>query len=429
MNPMNKAPRSSRLSLLISSLIAISTNTAYSAPALEEVVVTAQKREESLQEVPGAISAFSSADIEDAGWQDVDKLQEIMPSVNVGGESLSKPFIFIRGVGTRKFDIGADGSVGIFVDEVYSARFSSALSGIMDLERIEVLKGPQGTLYGRNTIGGAINMFSKKPTDEFEGRIKAATGNDDFYSVGASVSGPLIEDVLSGRLGVVTSDVNGAHKDTVSGATNNNKVDALRASLYATPSERLELAFTADVNNVESDAILVEANHANGHFLLNPTLPNVATALAETSSDPYSNAYTTPGGVDRDSNQLSFKAKWSGDNIEFTSISSRTDEDMEEIRDFDADIFDVWTNFVEQSSTQYSQELRFSSVDGGKFSFDDRLQWVMGVYYFEDDAERSDAYPLGPDSVLPPAEGEEFNNSTVAVDLDTQSYAAYVQGT
>ena len=164
MNPMNKAPRSSRLSLLISSLIAISTNTAYSAPALEEVVVTAQKREESLQEVPAAISAFSSADIEDAGWQDVDKLQEIMPSVNVGGESLSKPFIFIRGVGTRKFDIGADGSVGIFVDEVYSARFSSALSGIMDLERIEVLKGPQGTLYGRNTIGGAINMFSKNLT-------------------------------------------------------------------------------------------------------------------------------------------------------------------------------------------------------------------------------------------------------------------------
>ena len=116
--------------------------------ALEEVIVTAEKREQSLQEVPASISAFSSSQIEQAGWDDISQLETSIPSVSMGGDGDSRPFVFIRGVGSRKFDIGSEGSVGVFVDEIYNARFSSALSGIVDIERIEVLKGPQGTLYG-----------------------------------------------------------------------------------------------------------------------------------------------------------------------------------------------------------------------------------------------------------------------------------------
>ena len=121
-------------------------------PALEEVIVTAEKREQNLQDVPASISAFSAAQIEQAGWDDISQLETSVPSVSVGGDGDSRPFIFIRGVGSRKFDMGSEGSVGVFVDEVYNARFSSSLSGIVDIQRIEVLKGPQGTLYGRNTI-------------------------------------------------------------------------------------------------------------------------------------------------------------------------------------------------------------------------------------------------------------------------------------
>ena len=166
-------------------LSATSQVAAQSTPNLEEIVVTAQKREQSLQEVPAAVSAFSGATIEEAGWRTIAGLQEAVPALEIGGENKVRPYVSIRGIGTRKFDVGTDGSIGLFVDEIYNARFSSILNGIMDVERIEVLKGPQGTLYGRNTIGGAINVITRRPGDELEGRIKAAAGNDGF-DVGAT---------------------------------------------------------------------------------------------------------------------------------------------------------------------------------------------------------------------------------------------------
>ena len=146
--------------------------------ALDEIVVTAEKREQSLQDVPMAIEALGSEQIEQVGYEDIGDLQFTVPSMVVGGDGKSRPFIFIRGVGTRKFDAGAEGSVGVFVDEVYNTRFSTALQGIVDLERIEVLKGPQGTLYGRNTIGGAISLVTKKPSQEFGGRVTLSAGDD-----------------------------------------------------------------------------------------------------------------------------------------------------------------------------------------------------------------------------------------------------------
>ena len=127
--------------------------------ALEEVIVTAEKREQSLQDVPASISAFSASQIEQAGWDDRPQLETSIPIVSMGGDGDARPFIFIRGVGSRKFDLGSEGSVGVFVDEIYNARFSSALSGIVDIERIEVLRGPQVTLFGKNTTGGMIHVI------------------------------------------------------------------------------------------------------------------------------------------------------------------------------------------------------------------------------------------------------------------------------
>lgn len=408
--------------------------------ALEEVVVTAQKRAESLQEVPAAVSAFGAEDIENAGWGDINQLQHAMPSVAVGGESAARPYVYIRGIGTRKFDIGADGSVGIFVDEVFNARFSSTMTGILDLERIEVLKGPQGTLYGRNTIGGAISMYTKQPGNEFEGKLKAAVGNDGYYLLSGSASGALVEDKLMGRISLASSDEEGIYEDTVSGKDDNNRSQSARFTLLATPSDELELSLTGELNKIESDAVLTEPLVADSGVVavnpLNPLTPPAAIAaeVADNQSDRYSNAFTDPGYLERDNNLLAFKAKWMGERFDFTSITSRTEEDYQEGRDFDGSAMDVWNHYIDQDSTQYSQEFRFSSVDGGAFTFDDKLQWVAGIYYFTDDAYRSDSLPFGRDSALTPAlvpayAGFDYNVSTSIVEIDTTSYALYGQAT
>lgn len=392
---------------------------------LEEILVSAQKRTQSLQDIPFSISAFSASDIEDAGWRDINELQHADPSVVIGGESLARPYLFIRGVGTRKFDIGTDGSVGVFIDEVYNTRFNTALTGILDLERIEVLKGPQGTLYGRNTIGGAIAMYTQKPSDEFEGRIKAGFGSDGYYQVGASVSGSTIDGGLGGRLSVMTSDEDGILTDTITGRDDNNSMSSARVALLATPSERLEISVTGEINQIDSDASLVEPTP--GPTLVSPFLPPdlVTSVVDEAAEDPFSNAFSNPGFVDRDNNQFALRVKWFGEALAFTSISSLTDEDYTEFRDFDGFVLDTWNHDIEQSSTQYSQEFRFNSADGSA------VRWVAGIYYFRDDASRTDNFYFGSDSALAPPPplfpGLTQNDNIAVVDLDTTNYAVYGQ--
>ena len=130
---------------------------------IEEVVVTATKRAQSAQDVPIAISAFDDEMIEDHDIVSIKNLESLTPGLNIAQSDASRTRVRIRGIGSRKFDVGSEGSVGVFVDEIYMPRFSGIEFTLLDLERIEVLKGPQGTLFGRNTTGGAVSLISKGP--------------------------------------------------------------------------------------------------------------------------------------------------------------------------------------------------------------------------------------------------------------------------
>ncbi|RME69142.1 MAG: Plug domain-containing protein, partial [Alphaproteobacteria bacterium] len=121
--------------------------------AIEEIIVSSQKRSERVQDVPIAITTFGAEDIERSGYTALDQISAQTPGLFMEKFNVTRPQTYIRGVGTRVFDAGSEGSVGVFVDEVYLGRLSGSLSDLLDVERIEVLKGPQGTLYGRNTIG------------------------------------------------------------------------------------------------------------------------------------------------------------------------------------------------------------------------------------------------------------------------------------
>lgn len=424
-------------------------------PALEEVIVKAEKREQNLQDIPASISAFSAAQIELAGWDDISQLQTSVPSVSVGGDGDSRPFIFIRGVGSRKFDIGSEGSVGVFVDEIYNARFSSSLSGIVDIERIEVLKGPQGTLYGRNTIGGAISLYTVKASEEFEARIKVAAGNEGYWRVGGYVSGAISENWV-GRLSASTRSDDGNMTEVLSGKNDGQDADAVRVNLIGQLTDRTSVELTAQTSRLDQEARLAQANgeigplglYQLGHAVPLPVLPppiidsilsgiragTVANILREAALDPRNVKMDRPGFSELESDLVSLKIEHESDNFLFTSISSRTSDEIHEQTDFESTTRDaIWTD-VRQDSKQLSQEFRLTSVDGGMFTLDDRLTWVVGFYYFNDEGYRKDDYSVGVQGNIPPqyyraVPGLAYSQARQDVTLDNTSIALYGQAT
>ncbi|MGH7805761.1 MAG: TonB-dependent receptor [Candidatus Binatia bacterium] len=171
-----------------------------SAPGIEEIVVTAQKRTQFLGDVPIAISAFSGEDLTKLGVVDTRDLGRIIPGFSYAESGYSVPIYTLRGVGFNEASQTASATVGLYVDEQNLPFPVMSKGAMLDLERVEVLKGPQGTLYGRNTTGGAINYIARKPTDEFEAGITASLGRFLTTDVEGFVSGPIVTDVLRGRL-------------------------------------------------------------------------------------------------------------------------------------------------------------------------------------------------------------------------------------
>ncbi|MDE0931943.1 MAG: TonB-dependent receptor plug domain-containing protein, partial [Halioglobus sp.] len=185
--------------------------------ALEEVVVTAQKRTENLQDVPISIIAVSGEKIDDFAIVNLQELTQYVPNVTINNGA-GTPNLFIRGVGSGT-NAGFEQSVGMFTDGVYAGRGAlAAVPTTMDLERVEILKGPQGILFGKNTVAGAISITTAKPTDEFEGMVDALYAPDDGeqqYNI--VVSGPLTDD-LAGRLAVRYSSIDGWWENVITGA-------------------------------------------------------------------------------------------------------------------------------------------------------------------------------------------------------------------
>ena len=153
--------------------------------------------------------------LEGAGVRDTNDLMRLVPDMMLSGENAGRAQFWLRGIGSTKFDIGSESSNALFVDEIYMPRVQSSMSGLVDVERIEVLKGPQGTLYGRNALGGAVSIFYKKPTSETEQKIKVGAGDSGYQNFSYMLSGELGQD-LYGRMVIGYQDIEGVHKNTSS---------------------------------------------------------------------------------------------------------------------------------------------------------------------------------------------------------------------
>lgn len=253
-----------------------------SSGGVEEIVVTAQKRSENAQSVPIAISAVSAASMEAKGLSSVADLAGSAPNVslNVGGGfsgSSSVLISYIRGIGQNDFAFNLDPGVGVYVDGVYLARNIGANSDLLDLDRVEVLKGPQGTLFGRNTIGGAINIVTRDPGDAFAYKAEITTGRFDRIDVRASVDIPLVADTVLANFSFATKNRDGYQRRvpfpgfdgnfvsdvgqfwisdmrTPSRRSGNQNQDVFRAKMLIKPASGLRITLAGDYANIDEEA-------------------------------------------------------------------------------------------------------------------------------------------------------------------------------
>ena len=233
------------------------TNGPAAAPAdTNAIVVTATRRAARLQRVPIAISVVDSKQIEATGTYNVSRLTQLQPSVQYFASNPRNSNINIRGLGAP-FGLTNDGieqGVGLYIDQVYYSRPAAASFDFIDIERIETLRGPQGTLYGKNTTAGALNITTRRPTFTPEGRLEVSAGNLDFFQGKASLSGPLIGDTLAGRIAITGTTRRGTLYNVNNGHwVNGQKNIGARASLLYQASPKLDFLLSADYNHQQPE--------------------------------------------------------------------------------------------------------------------------------------------------------------------------------
>ena len=389
--------------------------------ATGDIVVTARRTEESLQRVPAAVSSFNERALDRLQATDTTALQGAVPNLNIvqGRGSSNATNIYIRGVGQPDALQTFDPAVGVYVDDVYLSRIRGNQLDLLDVERIEVLRGPQGTLYGKNTIGGALKFVSRRPGQTFRANATVAVGSYDQLEFKGSASGP-VTDTLAAGFAVMRSERDGFIKDSVLDRRYTDK-DSLgvRGTLAFTPSANVRLDLTADYSH--DDAALNVGRPLNnlvssfGSVMIvddpttkydwkgrtTPTLPN-STKLTH-------RGVSATGAVDVT------------EGLTLKSITAFRKLNTDDYVDIDATQFEVGDVFVGVDQKQFSQEFQLAYSG-------ERLSGVAGLYYLKEHVgSHQEAYGKDLFRFL----GVPFFSSvlrTIDDDLTTKSYAAYANG-
>lgn len=364
-------------------------------PSLETITVTAQKRVQNLQEVPIAVTAFSGDEMAEAAIKDVFDLQKSVPALGAfQSQSATQSSFSIRGVGTSSQNYGLESSVGLYVDGVYRARQNSMINNLIDVEAVEVLRGPQGTLFGKNTPSGAILVRTIKPThDGDDGFVEATVGNFGLMNFAGAMSFSAIEDVLAFRATGFTSQRDGIVDDVNLGDNKLNDRDrwGARLQMLYTPSDNFSLRIIADQGEIDEICCAAPVQVSNfqaqgipGKFGSDAFLSQPPFNATVFSGDDFYDRKVAVSFLPESSmvdKGLSMEINWDlDDNYSITAISAyRNFESYDNIdSDFtDADLFGT-TNDAEQSS--FSQEIRLTYAG-------DKLNYILGAYYFNQDID------------------------------------------
>lgn len=352
------------------------------APAEDfgEVVVTASKREQTLQDVPISVSVTSADTLEKAQIVDLKDLQSVVPSLKVTQfQSAGQTNFTIRGFGNGNGNIGIESSVGVFIDGVYRSRSASALADLPDVQRIEVLRGPQSTLFGKNVSAGAISVVTRKPQFTWGGRAEATAGNYGAIQANASITGPIAESVAFRLYGSVNQR-DGYFKNIVSGADVNNKDRwALRGDLLFEPSSDFSIRIIGDYNKID-EVCCGAATIFNGPATQLIGLPRAAGGVGAVIGNPAriferELVYNTAPNNKLTGKGISGQMDLSTGFGKLTSITAYRTQTNDTTLDVDFTAADLSNQTTADSIKTFSQELRLASTGDGPFSY------LLGGFY------------------------------------------------
>ncbi|MGE4430435.1 MAG: TonB-dependent receptor [Sphingobium sp.] len=381
--------------------------TGSAASAIGDIVVTAQKRSENMMKVPVAISAFTGDMLQKSGVQGVQGLSVSTPAIVYPSTgAYAQPYI--RGVGSRLLQNGLDPSVATYIDNRYISRQSAVVFDFADIERVEVLKGPQGALFGRNASAGAIRVITKDVGKTLEGYVKAGYGNYNQWTLSGAVNAPLTED-LGVRISAMTSQRDGYAKNKVPGARedwDDRNFIALRSKFRWTPGDvldaRLSLSYWFQDDNAGNDVVA-----------LGP--PQLTTGLANggiTGTDRKHVATALTGANKKEEFAGELNLGFDLGAVQLQTITTYSSLDNRLTFDGDGTSARLVDAVVYEDSKTFSQEVQLTSQSGSM------IDWIIGAYYFRDNTAFDTTIDVGPMVI-----------SNGLQKVLTESYAAFGQAT
>ncbi len=457
-------------------LLASFSQSTFAEGALEEIIVTAQKREESLQDTPIAITAFTAAALADKGVNDISEIALFTPNLvfdttsPIGGVS-SGAAVFIRGIGNTDFSLTTDPGVGTYVDGVYVARSVGGVLDVLDVERIEVLRGPQGTLFGRNTIGGAINIVSRAPAEEFQAAFEGTVGNDGRLNVRGSVDLP-ISDTLKTSWSISSKNRDGfVDRPLVGDELGDESRVSFRGALDYTPNDRWDFQASVDYTDIDEsaapsvgvgfttafpDGTLGGAGVLGAALVENFSIPlptgTLLGPLAPGSLSPTGDFFEIIGGglaifnesvVNDIGADVSFGTGPQFSEVEVTGVNV--------VANYHADSFDLkYTGSLRNTKSRFASDadnspFQITEIVNDNYdvdqmthelqltgtAVDDRLKYIAGVFFFDEDGTDDVNVPVSiPAPGTGPAGGAGFQAAIRNdAEVDNSSQAAYLQAT
>ncbi|HBP0980591.1 TonB-dependent receptor [Pseudomonas aeruginosa] len=393
--------------------------------ALGKVTVTARRREEDSQKVPTPITVLGGETLEAQRISRVQDLQQVLPSVNVAYIHARQSSVAVRGIGNNPASDGLEGSAGIYLDNVYLGRPGMAVFDLLDIEQLELLRGPQGTLFGKNTTAGVLNISTRAPTFTAERTVEVSGGQDGYFQGRGTVSGPLGE-TLAGRLSAYRTRHDGyiknIHDDNY---LNGGERQGARGQLLFEPNEDFSLRWIADYNEEDSsNGSMVVYGGAERFW------QRAALVGASPLRDPQRRKVNINGRQHVSVHQggSSLEANWNlAGGYRLTSISAYRYWHFTPANDEQLNVSAINDTGVEVHDRQFSQEIRLASPTGGAFDY------VVGAYAFRQNLGNKTFTSYGPlaDLYLLGANLGALNDTYSKANgkIETDSFALFAQGT